>query len=208
MLQVGIQARYFNNSAAKHKVLNANVESCIVEHNLLEIATSTSQQHEPTTTIFVASLTSDLREHLRGVYNRSTSLFPNLEFQQLSNEKQQRFGPEVYDQVLVEVLWLSLSHTLLVSPQSTFGGLAQAYGALTPWFIESRDDVATPCQYAQTVDNCYQIPDQSYRCPYDTHLPMGKAIGEVVPYIKLCLAIDNYRGLQLVPNSTNANLFH
>lgn len=199
-MQVGIQARYFNNSAAKHKVLNANVESCIVENNLLERAITTSKHHQ--TTIFLASLTSDLQEHLRGVYNRTTSSFPNLDFLQLSNEKEQRFGPDVYDQVLVEVLWLSLSHTLLLSPQSTFGGLAQAYGALTPWFIEARDDVTTPCQYAQTVDNCYQIPDHSYRCPYDSNTKMGKGIEEVVPYIKHCLAIDSGGGLQLVHNTT------
>lgn len=200
---MGIQARYFNNSEAKHKVLNANVEGCIVENNLLDLAIPTEQttlHHQ--TTIFVASLTSDLQGHLRGVYNRSTSSFPNLHFQQLSSEKEQRFGPDVYDQVLVEVLWLSLSHTLLISGKSTFGGLAQAYGALTPWFIESRDEVTTPCQYAQTVDTCYQIPEKGYRCPYDSKEEMWKSIGEVVPYIKDCLAIDAEQGLQLVHNAS------
>lgn len=201
---MGIQARYFNNSKAKHKILNANVEGCIVENNLLERAIPATTKHHQTT-IFLASLTFDLLEHLRGVYNRSTSSFPNLIFQQLSNEKEQRFGPEVYDQVLVEVLWLSLSHTLLVSPKSTFGGLAQAYGALTPWFIESRDDVTTPCQFAQTVDNCYQIPDQSYHCPYDSKDKMGKGIVDAVPYIKHCLPIDSNRGLQLVDGLHNTS---
>lgn len=204
-LQVGIQARYFNSSIAKHKVINANVEGCLVENNLLEQAIPTERpkttlRHE--TTIFITSLTSDLQEHLRGVYDRSTvDLSATINFLQLSNEQEQRNGLEVYQQVLVEVLRLSLSHTLLVSPSSTFGGLAHAYGALTPWFIEMRDDVRTPCQRGQTTDGCFQTPQLAFTCPYEPQHE-GKPIPDYVPYIRPCLPIDA-RGMQLTAAERN-----
>jgi xyloglucan fucosyltransferase len=182
-------------------VVNANVEACLVENNLLEQASSLG--HE--TTIFIASLTSDLQEHLRGFYERSAEFeHTKISFQQLSSEKEQRFGLEVYQQVLVEVLRLSFSHTLLLSPASTFGGLGQAYGALTSWFIETRDDVRTPCQRGQTSDACFQTPDHSYRCPYETERTVGKSIIDIVPYIKPCLQIDA-RGMQLMDGLKNAS---
>ena len=151
-------------------------------------------RHE--TTIFVASLTSDLQEHLHDVYERSTaSEYTTINFQQLSSEKEQRNGLEVYQQVLVEVLWLSFSNTLLVSSQSTFGGLAQGYGALTSWFIENRDNEKKPCQRGQTSDGCFMIPDFNYRCPYMEK--NGQPIMDFIPYIKPCLQIDCH-GMQLV----------
>ncbi|KAG0604240.1 hypothetical protein M758_10G155900 [Ceratodon purpureus] len=207
-VQVGIQARYFNSSEAKHKVINANVEGCLVENNLLEQAVPVERSslvghHE--TTIFIASLTSDLQEHLQGFYERNPeSQYTKISFQQLSSEKEQRSGIEVYQQVLVEILWLSFSHTLLVSPASTFGGLGQAYGALTSWFIEMRDDVMVPCQRGQTSDGCFQTPHHSYSCPYET-VRNGKPIFDFVPYIKSCREIDA-GGLQLIDGLKNTGM--
>lgn len=188
-------------------MINANVESCLVENNLLDQAVpaerSTRVGHE--TTIFIASLTSDLQMHLQGFYQRNTeSRYTKISFQQLSSEKVQRFGIEVYQEALVEILWLSFSHTLLVSPSSTFGGLGEAYGALTSWFIEMRDDVMTPCQRGQTPDGCFQTPDHSYRCPYETER-LGKSIFDFVPYIKPCMEIDA-RGMQLIDGLKNTSM--
>jgi hypothetical protein len=54
------------------------VEACLVENNLLEQASSLG--HE--TTIFIASLTSDLQEHLCKVYKpRSEFGYTKISFQ-------------------------------------------------------------------------------------------------------------------------------
>jgi hypothetical protein len=46
----------------KQKVVNANVEAWLVENSILEQASCLGHY----TTIFIASLTLDLQEHLRG----------------------------------------------------------------------------------------------------------------------------------------------
>lgn len=207
---MGIQARYFSNQEETQRILNSNVVGCILENRMLQEAlfmrrmpqySSAAASTPFQATLFVTSLTTTLHNHLWKTYiHRNTSSDDaNIQLMQLSNEGMQRDGPkEVYVRALLEVIHLSLSQTLLVTPRSTFGGLAQAYGALRPWFIETREDAIVPCIRAQTVDVCYQIPDVDYKCPYEPGIDM-KHIMDFVPYIKYCLDVDVGRsGIQLV----------
>lgn len=206
---MGIQARYFSTQEETQSILNSNVVGCILENRMLQEALFLRRMPQFSAastpfqaTLLVTSLTTTLHNHLWKTYIRNTSSNDtnnNIQLMQLSNEGMQRDGPqEVYARALLEVIHLSLSQTLLVTPRSTFGGLAQAYGALRPWFIETREDTITPCIRAQTVDVCYQIPDVDYKCPYEPGIDM-KHIMDFVPYIKYCLDVDVGRsGIQLV----------
>lgn len=201
---MGIQARYFSDEEETQGILNSNVVGCILENRMLQEALfirRAPQYHTTSSpfqaTLFVTSLTTVLHDHLWKTYIRNTS--STIQLMQLSNEGMQRDGPkEIYSRALLEVIHLSLSQTLLITPRSTFGGLAQAYGAHRPWFIETREDAIMPCVRAQTVDVCYQIPDIDYKCPYEPGIDM-KHIMDFVPYIKYCLDVDVGRsGIQLV----------
>lgn len=196
--------RYFGNQANEdlNKVVNSNVVGCILENRILQGILSrerTSEYEKPRqrVTIFIASLTTGLHEKLSTTYiGNSTN--DTIKVIQLTHEEEQRAGAEVYNRALLEVIRLSLSKTLMITPKSTFGGLAQAYGGITPWFIETRSESVVPCVLAQTSDVCYQIPDVDYKCPFEPHINM-KHIMDFIPYIKWCLDIDvGHSGIQLV----------
>ncbi|CAK9260575.1 unnamed protein product [Sphagnum jensenii] len=152
--------------------------------------------------ILVTSLFPDLHDHLTDLYNRNPPLSGEvIGVVQLTRSSVQGSGVEEDNQALAEVISLSLSDHLFVSPLSTFGGLAQAYGALTPWFLEFRDNSNLyPCTRGHTVDPCYQDPDFSYFCPHDRSKFnfTGRNFTDIVPYIQKCPSIDTPNGLQLV----------
>jgi xyloglucan fucosyltransferase len=152
--------------------------------------------------ILVTSLFPDLHDHLTELYNRNPpSSGEVIGVVQLTRSSVQGSGVEEDNQALAEVISLSLSDHLFVSPLSTFGGLAQAYGALTPWFLEFRDNSNLyPCTRGHTVDPCYQDPDFSYFCPHDRSKFnfTGRNFTDIVPYIQKCPSIDTPNGLQLV----------
>jgi xyloglucan fucosyltransferase len=106
-------------------------------------------------------------------------------------------------QALTEMITLSFSDVLFVTPLSTFGGVAQGYGAITPWFIDIRPESKETCSRAQTVDTCYQLPVFKFQCPYDANLNNQWILAKV-PYLKDCLPIDVPYGIQLITsrNST------
>jgi len=100
---------------------------------------------------------------------------------------------------MVEILLLSFVDELLVTPLSTFGGLAQAYGATLPWFVEVKK-TGRSCVRAQSVDLCYQTSHSEYECPHEPGIDRMK-IQSSVPYLRTCLPIEESDGVQLVsPN--------
>lgn len=117
-----------------------------------------------------------------------------------SNEEQQLSEAEDI-QAFVEIMLLSLSDQLLVTPSSTFGSIAQGYGALVPWFIETRGDeegrVYKSCERAQSIDICHQYTETVYECPHDPSMDT-KPIFDNEPSLKKCLAIDHESGIQLI----------
>ncbi|KAL2622139.1 hypothetical protein R1flu_002344 [Riccia fluitans] len=216
--RVGLQIRYRENTVEfneKNSLVNQRILKCGSENNFLPALAdrnATLQSHEEERAadpskfelkVFVASLFSGFVDFANESYVSHPKMNgEEVTLVQLSHERTQLYGLDVDRQLLVEVFMLSFSDNLVVTPRSTFGGLAQAYGNLVPWFVEFRNDEPgaierAPCQRAQTVDVCYQEADQVYSCPYDPSVDQ-KRIYDVVPYIQKCLGIDALDGLQLI----------
>ncbi len=119
-----------------------------------------------------------------------------------SRHEQSYFNREEDEQALVEIILLSFSDDVIVSPRSTFGNVAHAYGALQPWVIVAQDVMEgdsqqASCLKAQSVDACYHIPGRYLSCPHDPELD-GRSVLELVPYIKDCLAGEHPDSIQLI----------
>ncbi|KAG6543810.1 hypothetical protein Mapa_014650 [Marchantia paleacea] len=217
--QIGVQVRYFDQRIREK--INSRVADCCVENDLLpkvqpfssstaaNISTSTPKvrtarsghQHSRITKVFIASLLPDVHDYLNQKYLRQKTLGAiGVGLVQLTHESSQRTGIEVDSEALVEILCLSFSDHILVTPQSTFGGVAQAYGALKPWFINyDRDPSITPsvnCQRGQSVDVCFQRGPRGYDCKHDAGLK-GHNLFDDLPYIQPCLDIDT-SGIQII----------
>lgn len=203
--RVGVQERYFHGKPdfdLLHTATEENVVSCLVSQNLLpnpknraipETKPNPADPFPPlrVTTIFIASLYQSLR-------NRFTKEFISATLEtgdavglvQLSHEDEQFFGVEVDRQALTEILCLSLTDHLILTPQSTFGALAQGYGGIVPWFIDLRPHTPTPCVRAQSSETCFQIPaTKLYTCAHDVSVN-GQFMTDVVPYLSDCHLVE------------------
>lgn len=213
--RLGIQIRYrgrgeqFNRM---HTTIESRVLQCATENYLLPAIADENSQHQAidqrqnnqafiktteisvprVTSVFIGSLFEGLKTFLTETYLRNpTTTGDAVAVVQLSHEGEQRFGVKIDQEALAEVLVLSFSDYLFVTPISTFSGISQAYGGLRPWFIDFREtDNAGACTRAQTVDVCFQVPKTSdFTCPYDPAVN-GKSIPHVYPDIQRCLDVD------------------
>lgn len=149
------------------------------------------------TRVLVTSLHTALFEELLKMYeNHRTATGETVKITQLTHRGQQGFGTDEDHKAMVEIMLLSFVDELLVTPLSTFGGLAQAYGAIIPWFVGvKKNDVS--CVRAQTLDLCYQMAHSHYDCPHEPNIDRKK-IQSVAAYMRQCLPIEESIGLQLV----------
>jgi xyloglucan fucosyltransferase len=190
--RVGIQVRFlygrkvYFESASKR--VNKHVKQCLIENDILS-----RPGGESTTRVLVTSLHRALADELRKMYENS----PSVKVSQLTHREKQRFGTDDDHKAMVEILLLSFVDELLVTPLSTFGGLAQAYGAIMPWFVEVKRNHRGSCVRAQTVDLCYQTANWWYDCPHEPSVHRHK-IPDAVPCLRRCLPIEESDGLQLV----------
>lgn len=200
---------YFNsasNRANKHVVECATANN-ILPHIIHEGSSKSStenvaQRFPQVIQVFVASLHRALSEELLERYTKHETRNGNIvRVAQLTNRETQQFSVNEDNIAMVEIILLSLVDDLLVTPLSTFGGLAQAYGAIVPWFVEVKSRWGSSCVRAQTVDICYQKAKSRYNCRHDSDAA-SKAIQDVVPYIRTCLPIEESDGVQLVSPPT------
>ncbi|KAJ7547631.1 hypothetical protein O6H91_08G096000 [Diphasiastrum complanatum] len=218
---VGIQVRYregYDHYTSTRSEIEARIQQCTIENGLLPIpdrrgwAWSSSRLPmatcAPTIKVFVASLFPSFHDRLHETYIQYPTIGgENVAVIQLSFNQYQSVHLEEDKKALMEMLLLSYADDLIVTPTSTFGGVAQAYGALIPWFInfntENRTE-APNCLRGQTVDVCYQKGPEIYHCPHDPDTN-GKSITSEVPYIQRCLTIDGYKdikgGIQLITSN-------
>lgn len=210
--RLGIQIRYRDKGEQfnkMHTTIESRVLQCATENYLLPAIADNSQQaldqrqnrasikttETPVprvTSVFIGSLFEGLKTFLIDTYLRNpTTTGDAVAVVQLSHQGEQRFGIKIDQEALAEVLVLSFSDYLFVTPISTFSGISQAYGGLRPWFIDFREtDNAGACTRAQTVDVCFQVPKTSdFTCPYDPAVN-GKSIPDVYPDIQKCLDVD------------------
>lgn len=209
--RVGIQVRflygrkvYFKGAS---KRANDHVKQCVAENKILPKieppgleTRSSAVGHGQVTRVLVTSLHTALSEELREMYeNHRPATGETVKITQLTHRGQQGFGTDEDLKAMVEIMLLSFVDDLLVTPLSTFGGLAQAYGAIVPWFVQVKKGDG-PCVRAQTLDLCYQMAQSHYDCPHDPNIHK-KLIQSVVPYMRRCLPIEESIGLQLVLSS-------
>ncbi|CAM6127784.1 unnamed protein product [Calypogeia fissa] len=206
--RVGIQLRFFYNShSIMTGVMNDRILNCALNNGILprlnetiaEQQSNTSLVSAPITTVFIASLHSELHDHLSEFYlRRPTVTGEEVGVVQITIRQEQRIGTEEDSEALVEMLLLSVSDSLMVSPTSTFGGVGQAYGGLTSWIMRSTPESdGVDCERSQTVDPCEQNIVLGYDCPFDPPSPpnwQGR--------LKECLQIDLggriYYGFQIL----------
>jgi xyloglucan fucosyltransferase len=181
-------------------VSNQRDDETLTEPKPITVFVDGARTEPRTITVFVASLFDGVKRNLTETFLRHpTATGETVRVVQLSSEGDQKYGSLIYQEALAEIMVLSLSDYLFVTPQSTFSGMAQAYGGLVPWFIDWRGNLteAGPCTRGQTVDVCFQVPfDYHVRCPYDPERN-GKAISEVYPDVQNCLDVDT-KGIQLI----------
>lgn len=211
--RLGIQLRYRGMAEeynSMHDTVAARVLQCAIANNILPLvesnADSTDAQRSQlrkaplarTIGVYIASLYEGVKSNLTETFLRHPTVTGDtVQVVQLSAEGAQKFGGHIFQAALAEVLLLSVSDFLFVTPRSTFSGLAQAYGGLVPWFIDWRQNVSAPCTRAQTVDVCYQVPfDYHIKCPADPSRH-EQPVSAVFPDLQRCLAVD-CMGLQLI----------
>ncbi|CAM6127783.1 unnamed protein product [Calypogeia fissa] len=195
--RVGIQLRFFDDRhSTMTGVMNDRILNCALDNGILPKLNETiAEQHSnnslvsvPITTVFIASLHSELHDHLSEFYlRRPTVTGETVGVVQITIRQEQRTGTEEDTEALVEMLLLSVSDNLMVTPTSTFGGVGQAYGGLTPWIMRSTPESdGVDCERSQTVDPCQQSSAFGYDCHFDPPSPP-----EWQGLLKECLKIDH-----------------
>jgi xyloglucan fucosyltransferase len=209
--RVGIQLRSRQGKDYYQKMnatINKRILDCVTDNGILPNASSSSWDNEDkhpatsSTKVFIASLYRGLRDYLKSVYQDAHTVSgEGVDVIQVSSNEDQRLSKEEDIQAFLEIMLLSLSDQLLVTPSSTFGSIAQGYGALVPWFIEIREDepdrILQACERAQSVDICHQHTETVYDCPYDPSMNT-RPVFDNQPSLKKCLAIDHDSGIQLI----------
>ncbi|BBN14310.1 xyloglucan fucosyltransferase [Marchantia polymorpha subsp. ruderalis] len=216
--RVGIQMR-FRRGGINEAMVNSRVVDCLwregilpnVSQSVAEVSerkqTLTDIKNAPVIKVFIASLKHGLYEHVNNIYlnNPITASGEDVSLVQLTSSQRQRLNNVDEDvEAFAEILLLSFSDQLLVTPISTFGGLAQAYGALVPYFIEYRDDFPNGtrrdvCRRGETVDVAMQGPGVGWSCRLDP--VQGGNLMERAPYVRPVLDIElsnKYAGIHLV----------
>lgn len=206
--RVSFQVRYRYGEAdfnATHQLIRDRVLKCAQDNQILPEPgamglppngnTTTNPRYQ--TSVFIASLYPALHDHLSELYSRNPPEMEDVAVVQVTRGKEQHFNLEEDKQSLAEIVSLSFADYLLVTPLSTFGGLAQGYGGLLPWFIDNRPTSELACVRAQTVDTCYQLPQFVYSCPHDPDLDKQWVLSKV-GFLKDCLPVDAKYGMQLI----------
>lgn len=209
ILQLPLNSSHINDSVTTSSTSEVN-------NNVAEVEDDHSRRQS---TVFIASLYDGLLKHLKSMYNsstsarfdedddghhhhllESTSVANPVRVVQLTHGEEQKSGLDEDQGALAEILLLSFSDDLFVTPSSTFGGIAQVYGGLIPWFIDYDPSSNNSCFHGQTVDICFSRSLEMFTCPYDTHSSNGRRLVDVMPYIKECPAIETPHppGFQIV----------
>ncbi|CAM6093741.1 unnamed protein product [Calypogeia fissa] len=214
--RVAVQLRFYGNThETSGTLVNDKVLDCVIANGILPNVTETTTQarsitiEAPITTVFIASLYPDLHDLLTEFYLRNpTESGEDVNLVQVTNHFYQSSGVEEDTEAMVEVLLLSVSDALLVTPGSTFGGLAHTYGGLTPWVINTYN-VTLPesCERGQSVDDCQAGAKENYSCPNDPETsdpdPTQQDVAEKEPpTLGLCSYFGFLVGSQVLTNGS------
>jgi xyloglucan fucosyltransferase len=167
----------------------------------IDDSAAASAVNDTTTTVFIASLYDSFERSLNSDYvEEPPANGEQVTVVQLTSRHEQSFyNREEDEQALVEIILLSFSDDVIVSPKSTFGSVAHAYGALQPWVIATEviEGQEANCLKAQSVDACYHTPERYLSCPHDPEVH-GRSVLELVTYIKDCVPGEHPGAIQLI----------
>jgi xyloglucan fucosyltransferase len=220
--RVGVQIRYFRGVEAfekLHQGVDSRIRQCFLENGILPKQKTKlsddaieSPRSSKRITVFIASLHNSFEKSLTMEYLQNPPANgENVTIVQLSQKLSQGYSVQDDAQAMVEMILLSFSDDIIVTPMSTFGGVAHAYGALRPWFVQippwfvdNPDNVSEPdgppCVRAQTIDTCSHLPEKQFDCPHDPELH-GRFVTDLTPSLKDCLVEDVRTGIQLITST-------
>lgn len=226
--RVGVQIRYFRGVEAFKKLhhgVDSRIKQCFLENGILpkqerkpsgevfhSIINTNGKRSGNRITVFIASLHNSFEKSLTMDYLQNPPANgENVTIVQLSRKLSQGYSVQDDEQAMMEMILLSFSDDIIVTPMSTFGGVAHAYGALRPWFVqippwfvENPNNVSEPtgppCVRAQTIDTCSHLPEKQFDCPHDPELH-GRFVTDLTPSLKDCLVEDVRTGIQLITST-------
>ncbi|XP_024518471.1 galactoside 2-alpha-L-fucosyltransferase-like [Selaginella moellendorffii] len=203
-LLVGLQLRTFEGSI---EAFSNQVLECVVENKMLPNVTRDDEAsrligggEDKSISVLITSLHQIYYERLRDMY----VMFPTEDLSRVkvhlpSHEGVQKTDTSEHDKkALMEIFLLSFCDTLVTSPMSTFGYVAQGLAGLRPRVLRRLEDDPTQpaCSSVLSVDPCFHAPPL-----YDCDCKGGRDPGKVLDAVKHCQ--DVKWGIQLVNNPSD-----
>lgn len=156
------------------------------------------------TSVLVASLDDAYYDRLRGYYmDLPVEGADFIGVHTPSKEKTQQFGFDHDKKAWADMYLLSLSDTLVTSPWSTFGYVAQALAGTTPWILTKTQSNETAeasfqthghCNRAASMEPCFHAPPE-LNCDVSGNKTKPDA---VLHFIKPCE--DVVGGVKIMPS--------
>lgn len=181
---------------------------CVLERGLLPNSTASSDDHlqsgkEGVTAVVITSLDAIYYEKFREFYSdQATEGGHYIGVYSPSKEEYQQYGFSHDKKAWADIYLLSLSDTLVTSPWSTFGYIAQALGGVTPWILTKTPTLETAeetfqaqghCNLGVSLEPCFHSPP-NLNCGA---LGKGEDPSTILPFIRPCE--DVIGGVKIMP---------
>ncbi|XP_006827324.2 galactoside 2-alpha-L-fucosyltransferase [Amborella trichopoda] len=203
--RVGIQIRTFDTGVGPFQHVLDQILACALNEKLLPAVSrdkpiippqQTGKTDRKPKVVLMTSLSGGYYERIRNMYwEYPTVTGEVISIYQPSHEEHQQTEKQFHNmKAWAEMYLLSLSDTLITSPWSTFGYVAQGLGGLRPWIMVKPVNHTTPnpaCGRAISMEPCFHAPPF-----YDCKAKRGIDTGKLVPHVRHCE--DMSWGLKLV----------
>ncbi|KAG9451363.1 hypothetical protein H6P81_011328 [Aristolochia fimbriata] len=202
--RIGVQIRVFEVESGPFQHVLDQILGCSLHEKLLPGVTSQVPEmniigNAKTKAVLLTSLSPGYYEKIRDMYwEQPTVNGEIISVFQPSYEGYQQTGKQMHNmKAWAEMYLLSLTDTLITSPWSTFGYVAQGLAGLKPWIMfkpENRTTPDPPCRRSMSMEPCFHAPPF-----YDCKAKKGIDTGELVPHVRHCE--DMSWGLKVVDRS-------
>ncbi|KAG0627894.1 hypothetical protein M758_2G236200 [Ceratodon purpureus] len=209
--QVGLQLRILESNITAPAVAD-QLLACVLEKKILPQQSPNTEDKllsskTGSTAVLVTSLDEVYYQKLQNYYLDLPAEGPDyIGVHTPSKEETQQFGFDHDKKAWVDMYLLSLSDTLVTSPQSTFGYVGQALAGATPWILTKTKSAETAeetfqehgyCNRGISLEPCFHAPpllDCKGRGP-------GHALdpSSILHFIKPCE--DVLGGVKIMPST-------
>uniref|UniRef100_A0A7I4AZX2 Fucosyltransferase n=2 Tax=Physcomitrium patens TaxID=3218 RepID=A0A7I4AZX2_PHYPA len=209
--QVGLQVRILESNVTIPIVAD-QLLACVLEKEILPKGSSSAEDmllssKTRSTSVLVTSLDSAYYETLRNYYlEHPVEGTDYIGVYSPSEELYQQYGSDHDKKAWADMYLLSLSNTLVTSPRSTFGYVAQALAGVIPWFLTKIDSLETanetfqahgPCNRGVSLEPCFHAPPALDCEGYGN----GLNSSNIFSFIKPCE--DVIGGIKIMPSYAN-----